>query len=406
MAPFTKRRVVVVGASLAGTRTAEELRKGGFEGDITLVGAESALPYDRPPLSKQVLAGTKAAGDVTLHSRAELDAMGVELRLGRTAVGLEGSTVVLDDGEVVPFTQLVVATGVSARRLPDQPVADNVHVLRTLDDSLALREDLGRSGSLLVIGAGFIGAEVAAVARGMGLEVTMVEALEAPFARVLGPHVGARCARLHREAGVELVVGARISDFCSDGSSVRLVLHDGRVVEADTALVGIGTTINTAWLNGSGLDIASGVRCDAAGRTAGRSDVVAVGDCATWDIATYGGHHRVEHLTNAVELAHVAAWSMLGREPLRNNHELPYFWSDQYRTKIQLVGRPDLADRVEVMTPRGKPESLLGLYFAAARIVAAVTFSAPAALARVRPLVAAMAREEDVRATTAKLVDP
>lgn len=396
--------VVVVGASLAGTRTAEELRTAGYEGRITLVGNESGLPYDRPPLSKQVLAGRKSAEDVTLRSRDQFDALGVELRLGATAVALRGKDLVLDDGDVLPFSELVVATGVSARRLPIQPTESNVHVLRTLADSLLLREDLRRSRSLVVVGAGFIGAEVAAVARGMGVDVTMVEALSAPFARALGAEVGARCAQLHHDAGVRLMTDAVMTSFSSDGSAVRLVLADGRVVEADTALVGVGTTVNTGWLAGSGLDVTNGVACDAAGRAVGRPDVHAVGDCAAWEGSVAGARHRVEHWTNASEQAHVAAMSLLGRPPLRSGHEMPYFWSDQYKTKIQLVGRPDLADRVEVGPAGGKPGSLLGLYFASSHLVAAVTFGAPVLLARVRPLVATRAAEGDVRAATAELV--
>ncbi|MGH3383127.1 MAG: NAD(P)/FAD-dependent oxidoreductase [Nocardioidaceae bacterium] len=395
---------MIVGASLAGLRTAEELRAAGYEGAITLVGKETHLPYDRPPLSKQLLTGARTAADVTLRGQADLDRLDVQLLLGRTATSVDDERVVLDHVDAVPYSDLVVATGVAARRLANQPSSDNVHVLRTLDDAIRLRDHLGRARSLLVVGAGFIGAEVAAVARQQGLEVTMVEALAAPFARALGNQVGARCRRLHEDHGVRIVTDARVSSFASSASGATLRLADGTALEADCVLVGVGTTTNQHWLSGVGLAGAGGVACDATGRVEGHRNLFAVGDVASWQNPTFGARHRVEHWTNAVEQAHVLAHTLLGVPPPRSNHEVPYFWSDQYRTKLQLVGRPDLADTADLLELPGRPGRLLGMYFRSSRLVAAVTFNAPAVLARLRPLVAAMTNEEAARATAADLV--
>jgi 3-phenylpropionate/trans-cinnamate dioxygenase ferredoxin reductase subunit len=398
------RHVVIVGASLGGLRTAEELRSSGFEGRLTLLGEEVHLPYDRPPLSKQVLAGRREAEDVRLRPSEAIDALNLDLRLGCRATSLDHERVTLTGGETIPYTDLVIATGVSARRLPHQPSAERIHVLRTVDDSLRLRADLERFRSLLVIGAGFIGAEVAAVARTKGMDVTMVEALPAPFARTLGTQIGARCAQLHQDRGVRIIARAAIAElFASDaGGMVRLV--DGRTLEADCLLIGVGTVPNTKWLRGSGIDAESGVRCDEGGRADGRRNVFAVGDVAAWRNPVYHDRRRVEHWTNAAEQAHAVAQTVLGKPLSRHSHEVPYFWSDQYETKVQLVGRPDLADRVDVTDlPGGKPNRLLGTYLRGRHVVAALTFGAPAVLARFRPLVASLAEEEVARALSSEL---
>ena len=403
MATEASRHVVIVGASLAGLRTAEELRSTGFEGTITLVGKESHLPYDRPPLSKQVLSGDRAPETVTLRDAAALDKLDLQLLLGRTATAVDDKRVLLDDAESLPYTDLVIATGVSARRLANQPSSESVHVLRTLDDSIRLRDHLRRANSLLVVGAGFIGAEVAAVARQQGLDVTMVEALASPFERALGTQVGLCCRRLHEDHGVRIVTNAQVASFTSSDSSTTLRLTDGAEFEADCMLVGVGTTTNQHWLTGVGLAGSNGVPCDATGRVEGHRNMFAVGDVASWHNHRFGERHRVEHWTNASEQAHVLARTMLGAPTTNRNHDLPYFWSDQYRTKVQLIGRPDLADSVDLVDLPGKAGRLLGLYFQSSSLVAAVTFSAPAILARLRPLVASRENQEVARATAAEL---
>lgn len=404
MVAGSPRRVVIVGASLAGLRTAEALRSTGCEDAILLVGDERHQPYDRPPLSKQLLSGARTVEDITLRPRVAIDDLGIELRLGQRATALEDRRVQLNDREWVPFSDLVIATGVSARRMPDQPNTERVHLLRTLDDSIRLREDLRHANSLLVLGGGFIGAEVAAVARAAGLDVTMLERLPEPFARALGPAVAARCADMHRQQGVRVVTHARVTGFHSSGRSVVARLDDGRTFEADCALVGVGTTPNTAWLRGAGLDTPNGIPCDDLGRVDALRNVYAVGDVAAWRSRIYGGRHRVEHWTNAAEQAHAVARAVLGQPVSRQSHEVPYFWSDQYGTKLQLVGRPDLADRVEVADLAVMPGRVVGTYFRGTRLVAAVTFGAPAVLARYRPLVATMADEKATRVVTSELV--
>jgi NADPH-dependent 2,4-dienoyl-CoA reductase/sulfur reductase-like enzyme len=403
MAPESTRRVVIVGASLAGLRTAEELRSAGFEGAITLVGNENHLPYDRPPLSKQVLAGTRSAADVTLRGRSAIEGLDVELRLGCTATAVEDRGIRVDGGERIPFSDLVIATGVSARRLSGQPDERCVHLLRTVDDSVRLRDHLQRANGLVIIGAGFIGAEVAAVARSRGLEVTMLEALPTPLAGALGNAVGARCARLHAEHGVRILTNARVSEFDAKGTDARITLADGSVLETDCVLVGVGTRPNTNWLSGLGVAVTGGVPCDETGLVEGTTNVYAAGDVAAWYSPSFGHRHRVEHWTNASEQARVVARSIVGLPVGRKTHELPYFWSDQYDIKIQLIGRPDLADHVQVAAIPDKPGRLLATYYRSARLVAALTFGAPGVLARYRPLVTTMADEEEVRAGTPDL---
>jgi len=381
-----KRHVVIVGASLAGVRTAEALRAAGFADEITVVGQESHLPYDRPPLSKQLLAGTKTPEQVLLRQPAELDQLGVDLRLGQRATALQRGRVVLNDTEALSYSDLVIATGASARRLAGLD-NDAVHTLRTLDDSIRLRDDLQRASRLIVVGAGFIGAEVAAVARKRGLEVTMVEALPTPFARALGTSVGEKCTRLHRDHGVHVVTRAEITQASFAGGTAALRLGDGTTLEADALLAGVGTRVNTEWLHGTGLDDDQGIPCDANGRVDGHPNTFAVGDVASWYSETYGDRRRFEHWTNATEQAHAVAQAIMSM-PSTASHELPYFWSDQYNIKVQLIGRPDLADRVRIIDLPGKPGRMLGTYLRSSQIVAAVTFGAPAILARLRPLVA------------------
>ncbi len=403
------RSIVIVGASLAGLRTAEALRSLGYEEKITLVGDEPHPPYDRPPLSKQLLSGARTEQDIVLRPQASVDDLSVDLRIGRRAEAVvAGRHVVLDTGEQVAFTELVIATGLSARRLPGQPDTDVVHVLRTLEDARRLREALRTAGSLLVVGGGFVGAEVAAVARAKGISVTMLERMPEPFAEALGTPVATRCADLHRQHGVRVVTNAHVSQLHASDQSATVRLRDGRIFEADCALVGVGTTPNSAWLRAPELTAPGGIPCDAAGRVQGRPHFFAAGDVAAWRSHTYGDRRRVEHWTNAVEQAQLVARTVLGLPPKASQpHDVPYFWSDQYQTKVQLVGRPDLADRVELTDLPDLPERparLLGTYFRGTRLVAAVTFGAPSALARLRPLATVLADEEKVRSTTAELI--
>ncbi|GEL22504.1 ferredoxin reductase [Pseudonocardia sulfidoxydans NBRC 16205] len=332
------RHVLVVGAGLGGLRTVEALRSNGYDGRISLVGAEEHLPYDRPPLSKQLLAGTWDADRVALRAADAYDDLGVRAYLGTRATGWQPGRVELDDGATLHADAVVVATGVVARRLPDQP--DTVHTLRTLDDSLALRAALDTASSLTIVGAGFVGAEVASNARDRGIDVTVLEALPVPFARALGEDLGGLCARLLVESGARLRTGVGIDGFDDSGA---LLLADGDRVTADVTLVGIGGEPRLDWLSGSGIDVTRGLVCDASGRVDGADGLWAVGDVAAWWDDVLGRPTRREHWTNTVEQAAAVGAAIAGGEPPAPT--VPYFWSDQFGLKVQLFGRPEPATR-------------------------------------------------------------
>jgi NADPH-dependent 2,4-dienoyl-CoA reductase/sulfur reductase-like enzyme len=333
-------RVVVVGASLAGLRACETLRTDGFAGNITLVGAEAHLPYDRPPLSKKLLAGDWEPERIALRQPDDIGGLGLDLRLGvpATALDLDGRAVELADGSVVPFDGLILATGSAPRRLPGQQVLPNVHELRTLDDSLALRDRLADgTARVVVIGAGFIGLEVAATARGRGCSVTVLEGLPAPLIRGLGPEMGAAATAVHAAGGIDIRCGVTVAELRDDG----VVLGDGTLVPADVVVVGIGVAPATGWLDGSGLELRDGVVCDAM-LAAGPPLVYAAGDIARWPNELYGEEMRIEHWTNAAEQGAAAARNLLaaaGGGTPTPYAPVPFFWSDQGRHRIQFLGR-------------------------------------------------------------------
>jgi 3-phenylpropionate/trans-cinnamate dioxygenase ferredoxin reductase subunit len=394
--------VVVVGAGLGGLRTVEFLRAEGFSGRISLVGDEVHEPYDRPPLSKQILAGTWPEKRATLH-RGELADLNVSFHLGRSAISLDDGAVELNDGVRLHYDALVVATGVRPRRLPGQPDHPELHVLRTLDDCRALRCSLSRARSLLVVGAGFIGAEVAATARMAGLGVTMLEALPVPFGRVLGEQMGQLCARLQTDNGVTIRCGVRLTDLVDSDGGIAAQLADGSQVRADCGVVGVGTVVDAGWLAGLGIPTASGLLCDATGLVEGTGNVYGVGDIAAWRHPTFGDRPRIEHWTSATEQAAVVAQRIAGAEITRLADAVPYFWSDQYGLTLQLVGRCDLATSVEVLHDPGAIKGTVAGYFADGALVAVLAFHAPRLLNRYRRLVAAGASEYEVRSTAAEL---
>ncbi len=370
--------VLVVGAGLGGLRTVEQLRSAGYQGRISLVGAEVHDPYDRPPLSKQVLTGDWEPERTRLRSSEELDELGVRTHLGLRAVALRDGEVELSDGASLHGDAVVVATGLVARRLPGQP--DHVHTLRTLDDALALRAALEAGRSLLVVGGGFIGAEVASSARSRGVAVTVLEAQPAPSIRALGPELGALDGRLLVEGGVDLRTDVQITGFTDAGVS----LADGSTVAADTTVVGIGGAPDLGWLSGTGLDVSGGLACGPTGRVTGLDGVWAVGDVASWD------GHRSEHWTNAGDQAAVVARDILGAEPPPPT--VPYFWSDQFGLKIQLIGRPEGADGLLPLHGTGLSggaiRGTVAGYLDGDRLVAVAGFGAARLIARYRALVA------------------
>lgn len=394
--------VVVVGAGLGGLRTVEFLRTEGFSGRISLVGDEAHEPYDRPPLSKQILAGTWPEERAILH-RGELTDLDVSLHLGTSAISVDGDVVELDDGSRLHYDALVVATGVRPRRLPSQPDHPELHVLRTLEDCRVLRSSLSRARSLLVVGAGFIGAEVAATARMAGLEVTMLEALPVPFGRVLGEQIGQLCARLQADNGVTVRCGVRLLDFVDSDGGIAARLADGSEVRADCGVVGVGTVVDAGWLAGLGLRTDSGLLCDGTGLVDGTGNVYGVGDIAAWRHPTFGDRPRIEHWTSATEQAAVVAQRIAGAEITRLADAVPYFWSDQYGLTLQLIGRCDLATSVEVLHDPGAIKGTVAGYFADGSLVAVLAFHAPRLLNRYRPLVAAGASAQEVRSVAAEL---
>ncbi|MGH3871002.1 MAG: NAD(P)/FAD-dependent oxidoreductase [Pseudonocardiaceae bacterium] len=394
--------VVIVGAGLGGLRTVESLRAQGFTGRISLVGDERHEPYDRPPLSKQILAGQWPEERAVLH-RGELVDLDIALHLGKSAVGVDRDAVELADGTRLRYDALVVATGVLPRRLPGQPDHPELHVLRTLEDCRALRASISRARSLLVVGAGFIGAEVAATARAAGLDVTMIEALPVPFARVLGEQMGQLCAQLQSDNGVSVRCGVRLIEFADSNGGIAARLADGSVVRADCGVVGVGTVIGAGWLAGLEVSTEGGLLCDATGLVDGTGNVYAVGDIAAWRHPTVGDRLRIEHWTSATEQAAVVAQQITGTECTRQADVVPYFWSDQYGLTLQLAGRCDLGTSVELLHDPGVIKGTVAGYFRAGTLVAVLAFHAPRLLNRYRRLVATGANEREVRATATEL---
>ncbi|GAB4079125.1 FAD-dependent oxidoreductase [Modestobacter muralis] len=382
--------VLVVGASIGGVRTAQALRSEGFDGRIVLVGAEPHAPYDKPPLSKQFLSGAWELEKVLLLTAEQAAADGIELRLGSPATRLDvaGSRLLLADGEALDYDKLVVATGASARPSPWRPES-GVHVVRTLDDSRHLADALRQDGPVVVVGGGFIGAEVAATARGLGHDVTVVDPMPTPIGRVVGPEIGSIFAELHHRHDVATRFGLGVEGVEGVAGNLRVRLTDGSTLNAATVVVGIGAVPNDGWLADSGLAVENGVLCDEYSRAVDAPDVFAVGDVARWFHPGYREHVRVEHWTNAVEQAVIAAHNIAHPDDLRPHSPVEYVWSDQYDWKAQIVGRPVLGVRHEIIgTLEGeRPRGAVLYQDDADRLCGAVTVNWPRALVQCRRLV-------------------
>ncbi len=415
------KHVAVIGASLAGLSAARALRSQGFQGRLTIVGAENHRPYDRPPLSKELLAGTMTVDELALE-RDDED-LRADWRLGVRADRLELAAGVLhlDDGSSLQADGIVIATGAAARRFPGTEGVTGVHVLRTLDDALDLRAELVAGTRLVVVGAGFIGAEVASTAHSLGVDVTVLEVAPTPLSGPLGVQMGGLVAGLHADHGVRLhcgvevsgvkvsgveasggkvsggkvsgveVSGGKVSGIAGTARVTAVALADGRQIPADVVVIGVGAVPNVGWLQNSGLDIGNGVHCDEVGGT-GHPNVVAVGDCSAWLNPRTGRHQRVEHWTAARDRPSVAVATLLsqaagagsgpagsgpagsgsagsgsaassgsaGRVSARER--APYFWSDQYGIRIQFAGQIQPGDEVVLEIGAPQDKSFLAVY--------------------------------------------
>lgn len=354
------RSVTVVGAGLAGHSVAKAMRAQGFDGRLQMVGAEQHRPYDRTPLSKEFLLGILGADDLGLERAGE--DLHADWHLGRAATGLvtgERHTIELADGERLLSDAVVLATGSRVRRLPTNLAG--VHTVRTLGDAQALKDELKPGARLVVVGAGFIGAEIAGGAQSLGLEVTVLEASEAPLSMALGARAGALVGSLHGRNGVSLRSQSTVAGLIGTDRVTGVELDGGEVLAADVVVVGIGAVADTDWLAESGLELESGgVLCDHTGATA-VPGVFAVGDCAAWFDPVLDRHHRVEHWTDAKDRGPVVASALLGL-PLPATIRAPYFWSDQYGVKIQFAGRRSREDEFRVESGSVDESSMLATY--------------------------------------------
>ncbi|MCU1682801.1 MAG: pyridine nucleotide-disulfide oxidoreductase [Amycolatopsis sp.] len=409
----SKAGLVVVGASLAGLRAVESARRVGYRGPITLIGEEVHAPYDRPPLSKQFLVDKR--NPVPLCTEGELrERLGVRLLLGYKAAGLDPDSrlVRLDDGYRVPYHRAVIATGAKARGLNGSGGLAGVHTLRTVEDASTIREALTLGARVVVVGAGFIGAEIASSAVSVGATVTIVEAALAPLVRAVGEVVGTELARLHDLAGVRVVLGARITELLGTTRVTGVRLADGQGVPADVVVAGIGAVPATEWLSGSGVvldPVGGGIVCDEFLRTS-VAGVYAAGDVASWPNAIMDRRMRMENWTGAAEQGARAAINALFPDRAKAFETVPYFWSDWYGSRIQFAGTA-LAERAEIVTGDVEHAQFVALYSTGGRVVGAATLNRPAKIMKLRRLIERRSSVDDAvqlleRSPTAGVPEP
>lgn len=389
------KTITVVGASLAGLRAIETLRREGYTGRLVAIGEEPHLPYDRPPLSKQFLKGAWDEERLALR-RDGVEALDVEWRLGERAQALDvaARAVELSSGETVPYDALLIATGAAARALPFGRDLSGIHLLRTLDDAAGLRTELERLPRVVIVGGGFIGMEVAASCRERGADVTVVEPLAAPLLRGLGPALGRFVGDRHAAHGVRIECGVGVEGFEGTGRVERVALSDGRSLDADVVVVGIGAAPATRWLETSALEIADGIVCDGAGRTSAL-DVYAAGDVACW-----AGRRR-EHWTSAVEQGVHAATHLLRGEEVGALDHVPYVWTDQFELRLQIAGEAPAGATMHVCHGTLAEERFLVLFGSEGRLVGAVGNKRPRQLLAARKLLARGATFEEAVAENA-----
>ncbi len=407
------QNIVIVGASLAGTRAAETLRSAGFTGTITMVGAEQQKPYDRPPLSKNYLAGDWDEERVALRKPEVLDELNLTWKLGVAATSLDTTsrTVALANGESILYDGLIIATGGDVRRLPNQPDLAGIHTLRTLDDATALRNEIAEGTRVVVIGAGFIGLEAAATAKKRGADVTVLEGLEAPLIRAMGVEMGAAIGAVNERNGVAVRCGVQVASINGDARVTGVTLTSGETIAADVVIVGIGVSPATTWLESSGLTLRDGVVCDAH-LNAGPATVFVAGDVLRWPNELFmdvEADMRVEHWTNAAEQGAHAATNLLAA--LNGTEQTPYvavpfFWSDQFDARIQCLGRPSANAVVDVVAGNPSDGKWCAMYSVNNRLTAVLGVSQPKLVMPSRALLSAHTTREDALAHFARVTAP
>lgn len=380
------KSIAVVGASLAGLSTVRALRAEGYDGSLTVIGAERHEPYDRPPLSKDFLRGDLEAGALALADPEEYQDLDVRWLLGRSVLRLDprARSLGLDDGREIRTDAVVIATGAVPRRIPGSDGISGIHTLRTLDDAEKLRADLlGGRPRVVVIGAGFIGAEVASSARALGLDVTVVEAAENPLERALGRQMGRVCSALHGDHGVRLLCGVGVSGFTGEDRVSGVSLDDGRLLPADVVVMGVGVSPATGWLAGSGVETADGVVCDSGCGTS-VPNVMAVGDVANSPNPFTGRRSRIEHWTHATEQPKTAVRTLLSGNSPAPAAVPPYFWSDQYHVRIQMAGHVGLDDEPRIVEGDVDSRSFVAVYHRNGHEVAVLAVNQPKLFNRLR----------------------
>jgi phthalate 3,4-dioxygenase ferredoxin reductase subunit len=379
---------VVVGSSVAGIRAAQAIRRLGYPEPILVIGEDIDIPYDKPPLSKAFLSGALDEERIRLITPDAAAQAGIELRLGTRATALDPQArqVELASGERIGYDHVLLATGASAR--PSPWTNPGVHVLRTLADSRRIAAELRPGATMVVVGGGFIGAEVASTARALGVSVTIVDPVQIPMARVLGDNVGAMFGALHERNGVQVRFGVGVEDIDGEQGALRVQFSDGSTLPADLVVVGIGAVPNVEWLASSGLRIADGVVCDSYCRAVGADGVYAIGDVARWFHPRHGEYLRVEHWTNAVEQAQAVACNIVG--PDRQEYApVEYVWTDQHDWKVQIAGRPTKAVE-QLRVEAGEGERSATLYADADGVlVGTVTVNWPRAMMESRKILVA-----------------
>ncbi|MFJ6538377.1 NAD(P)/FAD-dependent oxidoreductase [Paenarthrobacter sp. NPDC091711] len=399
--------LVVVGASLAGLKTVEAAHRKGIAKRITLVGAEPHVPYNRPPLSKEFLASDQGIDSLAFQPEAHFDSLGVELKLGNPAEKLDlARREITVGGEQIGFDALVIATGTRTRALPSSlPGHDlgNVFYLRSIDDAAGLRASLNSAQRVVVIGGGFIGAEVACAAKKKGAAVTVVEAAPVPLVRAVGEDMGAYCAGLHGQNGVELHTSAAVVALKGTDSVEAVVLADGRELAADVVVVGIGAVPNIEWLADSGLDVSNGVLADEF-LNVGHEGVYAVGDVVRWPNPLFPGTMRLESWTSVVEQAERAIGHLADPSNQLACAVVPYFWSDQYGARIQCLGVPTAEPPV---VAHGSQDTgrFLALYRRGDTFSGVFAFNSPHLIMKFRPLIQRGASWEEALSFCASLPD-